>query len=105
MEILEKKIGVRYVRIVFFDKHKYSKDYFIQKIIKKNIYFDYIVVTGSFTYRGENRKIYTNDLTLLDDEKYINIYFNYEAIIKNYEASKEYKISKRKNKLERILYE
>jgi hypothetical protein len=32
-----------------------------------------------------------------------NKYFSYQSIIETYEGSKEYKLNKRRNKLERIL--
>jgi hypothetical protein len=44
MQITEKYIGNRNVRLVFIDKCNFSKDYLLQKMIKKNIYFDYIIL-------------------------------------------------------------
>ena len=101
MEITEKQIGNRKVRIVFFDKHLFSKDYFLQKIMKKNIYFDYIVTTQSRGYyRNVDRHIYTNNFREIINEEN---YFSYEGLIKDFETSKKYKLEKREHKLKRIL--
>jgi len=102
MQIIEKKIGTRIVRIVYFDQYNYSKDFFLQKMMKKNVYFDYIVVTKKTNYYWHNteRYILTNNFMKLEND---DRYFSPEGIIRRYEESKEYNLHKRHNKLERIL--
>jgi hypothetical protein len=107
MQIIEKKIGLRDVRIVYFDNYNYSKDYFIQKMKKKNIYFDYIVVLANIScsryWKKTERYLYTNNFMRLENDE--DKYFSVDGIIKKYEESKEYQLHKRENKLERILNE
>ena len=45
MQAIEKEIGNRNVRLIYIDKHIYTKDYFLNKLMKLNIYFDYLVVS------------------------------------------------------------
>lgn len=69
-------------------------------MIKKNIFFDYIILTEHVNWYKRKSYIYTNDFIELENK---NKFFSYQSIIKTYEGSKEYKLNKRRNKLERIL--
>ena len=98
MQITEKYIGNRNVRLVFIDKCNFSKDYLLQKIIKKNIYFDYIILMEHVNWYKYKFYVYTDDFIELESRT-----SSYQFIIETYEGSKEYKLNKRRNKLERIL--
>jgi len=114
MQIVEKNIitnrkpyRTKKLRFIFYDYNGHSIDYITQNIRKKCIYFDYlIVVKKDGGWRNIKRRIYDNNLNWVDHEKYTeSSWFNYDSIIEKYITSKEFRLMKRQNKLERILNE
>lgn len=108
MQVTEKHINNRNVRIVYFTLNKnYSLYYMLEGIKKMNIYFDYIMVSPKSSYpKRLNPTLYRKNLKKVDIEKYVGTgssYASADYIILNYEKHPDYITDLRQDKLERIL--
>lgn len=105
MKIIEKEINKNITRIILIEisnkqKKRLNLWYIRDLLIKKNIYFDYIILQRRENYsKGENVFLYDNDFKQLN-----RIKSNwYDMCIYEYQKTDEYKQRLRRKKLERIV--
>jgi len=112
MQISEKNIEGKLLRIIIINYQGNNPkmiEGIKQKIMKRNIYFDFIVVYHtkklySNSYRHSTRDIllYNNRFQKIEIENNQN-WYSYESIIRKFITSKSYKNEIRSKKLEKIL--
>jgi len=103
MQIIEKNIDSKLLRIIVINTNNKSLACIKELIKKKCIYFDYIVIfNDDRRYNDNNVLLYTNSFTRILTQK-SKSYYSYQAIIIDYMKSDTYKNYLRSKKFERIM--